>query len=334
MTAESAKPPASRRTFLAGTGVAAAGTAAAALLGGPLARTAKAAGPVSPPGQFAPVPKRALGPPVNADGYFVGQIKGDLYWVTDSFYTAMFLTTQDGVVLIDAPPTIGHNLLRAIQEVTDTTGTTSRVTHLIYSHNHADHIGAAALFGDKVERIGQTQTRELLRVAADPNRPAPTLTFDDTLTLHVGDHTFNIIHMPGHTAPQTSVHVPEEGVVFTGDNVFHKCRTWMQECDPWEWLTALDRIAALDVETILPGHGEPCGKAYLKEQAQIVENWVGFVETQVDRGVGPEEILKGPVPVTRQDPYPIGQRLFVHDERLTGMIVHNLHSRILARKTA
>ena len=30
---------------------------------------------------------------------------------------------------------------------------------------------------------------------------------------------------PGHTAPQTSVHVPEEGVVFTGDNVFHKCRS-------------------------------------------------------------------------------------------------------------
>ena len=119
MTAESAKPPASRRTFLAGTGAAAA---AAALLGGPLAGTARAAGPVSPPGQFAPVPQSALGPPVNADGYFVGQIKGDLYWVTDSFYTAMFLTTRDGVVLIDAPPTIGHNLLRAIGAVTQARG--------------------------------------------------------------------------------------------------------------------------------------------------------------------------------------------------------------------
>ncbi len=61
MTAESAKPPASRRTFLAGTGTAAAGTAAA-LLGGPLAGTARAAGPVCPPGQFAPVPKRRSGP--------------------------------------------------------------------------------------------------------------------------------------------------------------------------------------------------------------------------------------------------------------------------------
>src|SRR5580700_2123769 len=105
-------------------------------------------------------------------------------------------------------------------------------------------------------------------------------------------------------------------------------------CDPWEWLGALDQIAALDVETIVPGHGEPCGKGYLKEQAQIVENWVGFIETYVDRGVDPEGILKEPLPVTQQDPYPIGQRLFMHDERLTGMIVRNLHRRILERKGA
>jgi hypothetical protein len=84
----------------------------------------------------------------------------------------------------------------------------------------------------------------------------------------------------------------------------------------------------------VPGHGEPCSKAYLKEQAQIVENWVGFVERHVERGASPEEILKEGVPVTQQDPYPIGQRLFMHDERLTGLIVHNLHKRILGKKEA
>jgi len=48
--------------------------------------------------------------------------------------------------------------------------------------------------------------------------------------------------------------------------------------------------------------------------------------------VGPDEILKEPVPVTKQDPYPIGQRLFMHDVRLTGLIVNNLHKRLLDRK--
>jgi cyclase len=140
--------------------------------------------------------------------------------------------------------------------------------------------------------------------------------------------------MPGHTAPQTSVLVPEEGVVFTGDNVFYKCRSWLQECDPWEWLAALKSIEALDVETIVPGHGDPCAKVYLKDQAQIVENWVGYVERFVERGVSADDVLKGAIAVEQQDPYPIGQRLFMHNERLTGMIVRNLHQRILDKKSA
>jgi len=57
-TGESGAPPASRRTFLAGTGAAAVGATAAALLGGPLAGTASAAGSDCSPGNFAPVPKR------------------------------------------------------------------------------------------------------------------------------------------------------------------------------------------------------------------------------------------------------------------------------------
>src|SRR5258708_36497732 len=59
MTAESAKPPASRRTFLAGTGAAAAGTPAAALLGGPLAGTRPGAGPARPPTRSPPRPHKA-----------------------------------------------------------------------------------------------------------------------------------------------------------------------------------------------------------------------------------------------------------------------------------
>ena len=60
-----------------------------------------------------------------------------------------------------------------------------------------------------------------------------------------------------------------------------------------------------------PGHGEPCTKAYLKEQGQIVENWIGYIEQFADRGLSPDDILKEPLEVTKQDPYPIGQRLFI-----------------------
>src|SRR5690348_17546174 len=128
----------SRRRFLAAAGTAAAIPAAAALIGGgPLAGTARATAPDGLAG-YAPVPPGALGPALNADGYFAGNISGNLYWVTDSVYQAMFVTTRDGVVLVDAPPTIGHNLLRAISAVTQANGRPAKVTHLVYSHSRSE----------------------------------------------------------------------------------------------------------------------------------------------------------------------------------------------------
>ena len=159
----------SRRRFLAAAGTAAAVPTAALIGVGPLAGTARAAIPGGLP-DYAPIPPGALGPALNADGYFVGNINGDLYWVTDSVYQAMFLTTRDGVVLVDAPPTIGHNLLRAIGAVTRANGRPANITHLVYSHSHADHIGASSLLGADVVRIGHSECRRLLLRDGDPNR--------------------------------------------------------------------------------------------------------------------------------------------------------------------
>src|ERR1700687_395043 len=96
---------------------------------------------------YAPIPQTALGPALNEQDYHVGRVERNLYWVTDGTYQAAFLTTSDGVVLFDAPPTIGHNLQRAIDEIAKANGARNKVTYLVYSHHHADHAGASSLFG-------------------------------------------------------------------------------------------------------------------------------------------------------------------------------------------
>ena len=53
---------------------------------------------------YAPVPRSALGPALNEQGYYVGRVERNLYWITDGTYQSAFLTTSDGVVLLDAPP--------------------------------------------------------------------------------------------------------------------------------------------------------------------------------------------------------------------------------------
>src|SRR3954468_2277347 len=132
---------------------------------------------------YAPVPRAALGPALNEQGYYVGRVEQNLYWVTDGTYQSAFLTTSDGVVLLDAPPTIGHNIQRAVNEIAASNGVSNEVTHLIYSHHHADHAGAASLFDGDVARIGHEETRKLLLRDDDPARPAPEETFQDRRTL-------------------------------------------------------------------------------------------------------------------------------------------------------
>jgi glyoxylase-like metal-dependent hydrolase (beta-lactamase superfamily II) len=169
---------------------------------------------------YAPVPPSSLGPALNDDGYHVGRVERNLFWVTDGTYQSAFLVTDDGVVLFDAPPTIGHNLGRAVDEIAASEGVSNKVTHLVYSHHHADHGGAANLFGDDIVRIGHAETRRLLLRDNDPTRPAPDVTFDETYTLEVGkDRVELAFHGPNHSPDNIFIHFPDHDALMLIDIV-------------------------------------------------------------------------------------------------------------------
>jgi len=266
-----------------------------------------------------------------------------------------FFVTRDGVFMVDTPQQ-PIDAVRWRERILER----APIRRVVNTEPHPDHIRGNAYFPG-VEVIGQqlmgarytdalpimtgAQTLETMKTADTDsvwlfNHPSyppnpPTRTFGDALTLSLGEQEIRLLHHPGHTAPQTSVHLPSEGVVFTGDNVFHECKTFVQEADPWEWLDALRKIEALDIETIVPGHGEPCDKRYLARQAQIIENWIGIVEGYVRRGLSEDESVAEPLDVVRSiDPYPIGQRLFPMSDNVTERNVRNVYKRVLARQSA
>jgi glyoxylase-like metal-dependent hydrolase (beta-lactamase superfamily II) len=158
---------------------------------------------------YAPIPRSALGPALNEQGYYVGRVERNLYYVTDGVYQSAFLTTRDGVVLFDAPPTIGGNLRRAVDEIAAANGVTNQVTHLVYSHHHDDHTGAASLFDGDVVRIGHEETRRLLERDNNPARPLPEITFADQYTLDVGGERVELAwHGPNHSPDNIYIHFP------------------------------------------------------------------------------------------------------------------------------
>jgi glyoxylase-like metal-dependent hydrolase (beta-lactamase superfamily II) len=212
-------PSTNRRSFLARGAALAAVPTVAALATGVLtdqASASTATGSALP--DFAPIPKSALGPAVNADGYYVGRVERNLYYVTDATYQAAFLTTKDGVVLFDAPPTIGHNLQRAIDRIASDNGVSNKVTHIVYSHHHADHLGASSLFGKDVVRIGQIQTKELLASEHDPTRPVPDVTYQNCYSLRVGGERVELAWRgTNHTADNTYIHFPDHDTLMLVD---------------------------------------------------------------------------------------------------------------------
>ena len=169
---------------------------------------------------YATVPPSALGPAMNEQGYHVGRVERNLFWVTDGTYQSAFLLTDDGVVLFDAPPTIGHNLRRAVDEMAGAESMTNRVTHLVYSHHHADHGGAANLFGHDVSRIGHEETRRLLLRDDDPTRPAPSETFRENYTLRVGGERVELaFHGPNHSPDNIFINFPDHNALMLVDIV-------------------------------------------------------------------------------------------------------------------
>src|SRR5438270_1819815 len=169
---------------------------------------------------YAPIPRAALGPALNERGYYVGRVERNLYWVTDGTYQAAFLTTREGVVLFDAPASIGRNLQQAVDEIAAANGVSNKVTHLVYSHHHADHTAASSLFGNNVVRIGQAETRRLLLRDDDPRRPPPDETFTDHRKLEIGGERIQLAwHGSNHTPDNIYIHFPDHDTLMLVDIV-------------------------------------------------------------------------------------------------------------------
>ena len=213
-----------------------------------------------------------------------------------------FVTTSDGIVMIDSPhrPSDALKLKAEIAQ-------RGQLRYIINTEPHGDHWTGNAFFDAPViahegvrTRILETDLVEHIERVANfgpeegplmegytPN--VPVITFKNGMTLRVGDHTFRMIHMPGHTLYQAAIVIEEEGVVFTSDNIFHKVQTWLHEANPDLWLTALESLRKLDEDIFVPGHGDLCDKGYLDEQGSFIMEWRDYVKDAIDMGMTRDE---------------------------------------------
>lgn len=112
-------------------------------------------------------------------------------------------------------------------------------------------IGAMGGYMDRV-RGGATFPRKLPRL--------PDHTFDVTEQISVGGREVQLRYLgPAHTSGDLIAHVPDAGVVFTGDLLFIGSTPILWHGPLGNWIDALDHLLALDAAVYVPGHGSLCG---------------------------------------------------------------------------
>ena len=235
----------------------------------------------------APLPDAARAPAIPEDkGYLVEEIADGLYWITEGFYQTIFLTTGEGVVVVDAPPSIAQHLLSAIAEVTE-----EPITHIVYSHSHADHIGGAGVIGEAVTVIAHEETASQLASVNDPNRlfpygvfvgggaiPLPTVTFSDSYTLTVGDQTLEL-HYRGanHEPGNIYIYAPRQKVLMLVDVVFPgwvPFKSLALAEDTRGYIEAHDVLLSYDFDAYVGGHW---GRLGTREDVEIQREYIGDV---------------------------------------------------------
>lgn len=213
------------------------------------------------------------------------------------------VVTPEGIVLIDSP---WHpaDALKWKEEIERK----GQILYVINTENHFDHVvGNYFLPGvvistqrtrDSVTMPGKLDAARQLTVDRFPDAApyfegyalkAPAITFDGQLSIFLGGTTIHVIALPGHVPGELAVHIPDEGVVFTGDNIVHHAGPAFHEALPMEWLDAIKQIEALGAEVIVPGHGAICDKTYIPEFVGELESCIESVKEAIRRGLTREE---------------------------------------------
>ncbi len=247
------------------------------------ARIAQLEAMTAPP-THAAVPQSAYGPAIPSKGYFVEEIQDGVYWLTEGAYQVMFLTTGEGVILVDAPPSLAPYIAPGIAEVT-----TEPLTHLIYSHSHADHIAGAGMLPDGLTVIAHEATAAALagEHTGEPEFPfgtftgggpvpAPTITFSGDYTLTVGSQTLRLHDLgPAHEEGNLFVYAPAQKVLLVIDVFFPGWVPFMglalAESVP-AYIAAHDQALSFDFETLVAGHlGRLGTRADVETQRDYIE---------------------------------------------------------------
>jgi cyclase len=203
----------------------------------------------------------------------------------------------------------------------DATPAAERIAIVVNTHANGDHCYGNALVAGadivasqacaaEMARLPPAALADLVRAAPDMGEVGaflldifggfnfdgvelvpPDRTFTGELELSIGDRPVHLIEVgPAHTDGDVIVHVPDAGVVFAGDIIFHGGHPIVWTGPVTNWIAACDRLLGLDgVTTVVPGHGPVTTLDTVADLKGYFEHLTNEVRARHDAGMSPLE---------------------------------------------
>ncbi|MGZ4135379.1 MAG: MBL fold metallo-hydrolase, partial [Tumebacillaceae bacterium] len=153
-----------------------------------------------------------------------------------------------------------------------------------------------SIFAEDV-RLENEDKSKMVEALPNIKLTLPTVTFEDSLLLHGSKRSVQLLsYGGGHTLSDAFLYLPEDKVAFMGDLVTVGYHPFLGAGQPWEWLTILERVLELDIETVISGHGVVGTREHIELTHEYVAHLIELVEAAVERGETLEQVLSMPIP--------------------------------------
>src|SRR5215813_3511490 len=265
------------------------------------------------------------------DIFRVKPLSGGVYALYGRGGNVGFFVGPDAVLVIDSQfKDIAPGIVAEIKKVSE-----KPIKFLINTHHHGDHVGGNEVFRQfamilahdnvrnrmladpaniqrdypaRLEDAKKAGNAELAKFLADQIEwakkvkveeiPAPIVTYDSELRIHMGDETIQIWHLPpAHTDGDSVVYFEKAKVLHMGDDFFNKSIPFIDVRSGGSakgYLVALDKVMARvpPDATVIPGHGEVSDLAGLKAFRQYIAELLDTARKAKAAGRSKEDFVK------------------------------------------
>jgi glyoxylase-like metal-dependent hydrolase (beta-lactamase superfamily II) len=184
---------------------------------------------------------------------------------------SLFVVTPQGVLVADGQgnPAETQRMVEKIAEITP-----QPITHVVICSDHGDHTGGNSAFPRTATFLAHPTSKAVLERpsgragAAAPAHP-PIQAVPDRHVLNLGGTEIHLLFLGrAHTGGDLSVYLPAQKVLFMSEAYLNRVFPAMRSAYPTEWVAAIERAQAMDVDVYVPGHGFVESPRVLEEELE------------------------------------------------------------------